>query len=108
MIGDLFDSPWKILIVALVIIVLFGSKKLPFAARSLGQSATIRGHSGCRTLGVNQLVLNGPLDAFYLRVKVALIMGAILSSPSQADWAAVGPQPRGGAGVTALLTAYRG
>ena len=25
-------------------------------------SATIRGHSGCRTLGVNQLVLNGPLD----------------------------------------------
>jgi hypothetical protein len=27
MVGDLFDSPWKILIVALVIIVLFGSKK---------------------------------------------------------------------------------
>jgi sec-independent protein translocase protein TatC len=44
-------------------------------------SATIRGHSGCRTLGVNQLVLNGPLDAFYLRVKVALIVGIILSSP---------------------------
>ena len=44
-------------------------------------SATIRGYSGCRTLGVNQLVLNGPLDAFYLRVKVALIVGVILSSP---------------------------
>ena len=44
-------------------------------------SAVIRGHSGCRTLGVNQLVLNGPLDAFYLRVKVALIAGVILSSP---------------------------
>src|SRR5262249_52219786 len=44
-------------------------------------SATIRGHSGCRTLGVDQLVLNGPLDAFYLRVKVALIAGAIVSSP---------------------------
>jgi hypothetical protein len=44
-------------------------------------SATIRGHSGCRTLGVNQLVLNGPLDAFYLRVKVAVIVGVILSSP---------------------------
>jgi sec-independent protein translocase protein TatA len=41
MIGDLFDSPWKILIVALVIIVLFGSKKLPHAARSLGQSMRI-------------------------------------------------------------------
>ncbi|HJY02421.1 MAG TPA: twin-arginine translocase TatA/TatE family subunit [Streptosporangiaceae bacterium] len=31
--GDLFDSPWKILIVAVVIIVLFGSKKLPHAVR---------------------------------------------------------------------------
>jgi sec-independent protein translocase protein TatA len=41
MMGDLFDSPWKILIVALVIIVLFGSKKLPAAARSLGQSMRI-------------------------------------------------------------------
>jgi sec-independent protein translocase protein TatA len=40
-IGDLFDSPWKILIVAVVIIVLFGSKKLPSAARSLGQSMRI-------------------------------------------------------------------
>ena len=39
--GDLFDSPWKILIVAVVIIVLFGSRKLPHAARSLGQSMRI-------------------------------------------------------------------
>jgi sec-independent protein translocase protein TatA len=39
--GDLFDSPWKILIIALVIIVLFGSRKLPYAARSLGQSMRI-------------------------------------------------------------------
>ena len=41
MIGDLFDSPWKILIVAVVLIVLVGSKKLPPAARSLGQSMRI-------------------------------------------------------------------
>jgi sec-independent protein translocase protein TatA len=41
MIGSLFDSPWKILIVAVVLIVLFGSKKLPHAARSLGQSMRI-------------------------------------------------------------------
>ena len=39
--GDLFDSPWKILIVAIVIIVLFGSRKLPEAARSLGKSMRI-------------------------------------------------------------------
>ena len=44
-------------------------------------TAHIRGYSGCRTLGVNQLVLNGPLDPLYLRVKVALIVGVILSSP---------------------------
>ncbi len=41
MIGDLFDSPWKIAIIAIVIIVLFGSRKLPMAARSLGQSMRI-------------------------------------------------------------------
>ena len=41
MIGDLFDSPWKVLIVAAVLIVLFGSKKLPDAARSLGRSMRI-------------------------------------------------------------------
>ena len=41
MIGDLFDSPWKLAIIAVLIIVLFGSRKLPGAARSLGQSMRI-------------------------------------------------------------------
>ena len=41
MIGDLFDSPWKIAIIAILIVVLFGAKKLPSAARSLGQSMRI-------------------------------------------------------------------
>jgi sec-independent protein translocase protein TatC len=56
-------------------------------------SATIRGHSGCRTPGINELVLTGPLDAFYLRVKVALIVGVILSSPIwlYQIWAFVAP-----------------
>jgi sec-independent protein translocase protein TatC len=44
-------------------------------------AATIRGHTGCNSLGFNQLVFNGPLDPFYLRVKVALIVGVVLSSP---------------------------
>ena len=44
-------------------------------------NATIRGYTGCDQLGVDKLVLNGPLDAFYLRVKVALIVGVIVSSP---------------------------
>jgi sec-independent protein translocase protein TatA len=41
MIADLFDSPYKLLIVAIVILILFGSKKLPEAARSLGKSMHI-------------------------------------------------------------------
>jgi sec-independent protein translocase protein TatC len=44
-------------------------------------AATIRGYNGCHTLGVNELALDGPLDPFYLRVKVALIVGVIASSP---------------------------
>ena len=43
--------------------------------------AVIRGQTGCGTLGVNQLVLSGPLDSFYLRIKVAVIVGVIVSSP---------------------------
>ena len=56
-------------------------------------SAVIRGHTGCNTLGTNQLVLTGPLDAFYLRVKVAVVAGAILSSPVwlYQIWAFVAP-----------------
>jgi sec-independent protein translocase protein TatA len=41
MVGDLFDNPWTILIVAIVILVLFGSKKVPHAVRSLGQPMRI-------------------------------------------------------------------
>jgi sec-independent protein translocase protein TatA len=41
MLGDLFDSPWKLLIIAVVLIVLFGGKKMPDAARSLGRSMRI-------------------------------------------------------------------
>jgi sec-independent protein translocase protein TatA len=38
---DLFDSPWKLAIIAILIIVMFGAKKLPGAAKSLGQSMRI-------------------------------------------------------------------
>jgi sec-independent protein translocase protein TatC len=44
-------------------------------------SATIRGYTGCKQLGVNELALDGPIDPFYLRVKVALIVAVILASP---------------------------
>jgi sec-independent protein translocase protein TatA len=41
MFANMFDSPWKLLILAAVILVLFGSRKLPEAARSLGKSMRI-------------------------------------------------------------------
>jgi sec-independent protein translocase protein TatC len=44
-------------------------------------AAVVDGHTGCNTLGVNKLVLDGPLDSFYLRVKVAFIVGVVLSCP---------------------------
>ena len=55
--------------------------------------ASIRGHTGCRLLGTNQLVVNGPLDPFYLRVKVAFIVAVIVSSPIwlYQIWAFVAP-----------------
>ncbi|WUH64526.1 Sec-independent protein translocase subunit TatA [Streptomyces sp. NBC_00441] len=34
-------EPWHLLVVALVVIMVFGSKKLPDMARSLGKSARI-------------------------------------------------------------------
>ena len=39
MVGEL--SPWHLLIVAVVFMLLFGSRKLPDAARSLGRSMRI-------------------------------------------------------------------
>jgi sec-independent protein translocase protein TatC len=55
--------------------------------------ATIRGYSGCTKLGVNQLALDGPIDPFYLRVKVAVIVAVIVSSPVwlYQIWAFVAP-----------------
>ena len=41
----------------------------------------VHGHPACTTGGSTQLILNSPLDPFYLRVKVAFIVGVILSSP---------------------------
>jgi sec-independent protein translocase protein TatC len=44
-------------------------------------AAVVRGHTGCHTLGINQLVADGPLDPFYIRVKVAFIVGVVVSCP---------------------------
>jgi sec-independent protein translocase protein TatC len=56
-------------------------------------SASIRGYTGCKQLGVNKLVLDGPIDPFYLRVKVAVIVAVIVSSPVwlYQIWAFVAP-----------------
>jgi sec-independent protein translocase protein TatA len=37
----LFDSPWHVLILLVVVLLLFGAKRLPGSARSLGQALRI-------------------------------------------------------------------
>jgi sec-independent protein translocase protein TatC len=56
-------------------------------------TASIRGHAGCQTLGTHALVLNGPLDGFFLHVKVALVVAVVLASPVwlYQIWAFVAP-----------------
>lgn len=39
--GKLFDSPWAIIIIIIVALLLFGAPKLPGMARSIGQSLRI-------------------------------------------------------------------
>jgi sec-independent protein translocase protein TatC len=68
------------LIAGMIVGFIFFNQAWHFIERPLCD-AVIRGHTGCGTAGVNQLILNGPLDSFYLRVKVAFIVGIILSSP---------------------------
>src|SRR3954451_6405253 len=41
MLRGIFDSPWQLVIVLLVVVVVFGSKRLPDAARGLGRSMRI-------------------------------------------------------------------
>lgn len=40
-VGKLFDSPWPIIIIIIVALLLFGAPKLPGMARSIGQSLRI-------------------------------------------------------------------
>ncbi len=56
-------------------------------------ATVVRGYSGCSTLGINKPTLDGPLDPFYLRIKVALIVAVIVSSPVwlYQVWAFVAP-----------------
>jgi sec-independent protein translocase protein TatA len=74
--GDLFDSGWKILIIAIVLIVLFGSKKLPGAARSLGQSMRIlkREVQGLNSEGESEDKVPGPPPA--AQIAAAELTGA--------------------------------
>jgi sec-independent protein translocase protein TatA len=87
MIGDLFDSPWKILIVAVVIIVLFGSAKLPVAARSLGRSMRI---------------LKTEVQGLHGDDEQSAPVQATAVQPTQAQIQAAQPQPDAQAQIDAL------
>src|ERR1700745_4246832 len=68
------------LVAGMTVGFIFFDQAWAFIERPLCRT-TINGHSGCATPGTNQLILNSPLDPFYLRVKVAFIVGVIVSSP---------------------------
>jgi sec-independent protein translocase protein TatA len=40
-VGRLFDSPWPLIVIVVVALLLFAAPKLPTMARSLGQSMRI-------------------------------------------------------------------
>ena len=44
-------------------------------------SGNIRGGGSCTVNGVTKLVMDAPLDPFYLRIKVAFVVALIISSP---------------------------
>jgi sec-independent protein translocase protein TatA len=83
-IGDLFDSPWKVLIVAVVIIVLFGSRKLPDAARSLGRSMRILKSE------VQGMHDDAPSTPVQTTVQSAPAQAQIQATPAQAQSAQTG------------------
>jgi sec-independent protein translocase protein TatC len=80
------------LVAGMIVGFIFFDRAWHFIERPLCNTV-IRGHKGCSTAGINQLILNGPLDGFYLRIKVAFIVGVILSSPVwlYQIWAFVAP-----------------
>jgi sec-independent protein translocase protein TatC len=76
----------------MVVGFVFFSKAFAIIERPLC-AAVVHGQTGCHTLGLNKLVLDGPLDTFYMRVKVAFIVGLVLSCPIwlYQIWAFVAP-----------------
>ncbi|MBV9096033.1 MAG: twin-arginine translocase subunit TatC [Streptosporangiaceae bacterium] len=68
------------LVAGMIVGFVFFNQAWRFIERPLCRTP-IRGQTGCHIPGTNQLILNGPLDPFYLRVKIAFIVGVILSSP---------------------------
>ena len=84
MIGDLFDSPWKILIVAVVIIVLFGSRKLPDAARSLGKSMRIL-KTEVSSLHEDEHASGAPVQAAPAQLQAPVAPAASVDAQAQID-----------------------
>ena len=83
MIGDLFDSPWKIAIIAILIIVLFGARKLPVAARELGKSMRILKKEVSRLHDDDDLDPSAPYQANQVQVPPAQLQApaAPLATP---------------------------
>ncbi|MEU0128366.1 MULTISPECIES: Sec-independent protein translocase subunit TatA [unclassified Streptomyces] len=77
-------EPWHLLILAIVVITLFGSKKLPDSARALGQSLRILKSETKAMREENATPGPAPTDP---------------AAPRAAHAAPVAPPPAGGAGA---------
>jgi sec-independent protein translocase protein TatA len=89
MIGDLFDSWPKILIIAIVVLVLFGSRKMPDAARSLGRSMRIL---KSEVQGLHEDEPGAPVQATTIQATPAQLQQAEQVADAQAQIAALQQQ----------------
>ena len=79
-------EPSHILLLLLVLVLLFGAKRLPDSARSIGRSLRIF-KSEMKELNPEEkkatpeLYINGVLGPLNLQIKVSLLVGVIISAP---------------------------
>src|SRR5438132_537561 len=83
-------EPWHLIVLLVVVLVLFGGKRLPDAARGLGRflsdwfyQALLRPITESAAKNGTPTTINfaDPLSAFNQRIQICLVIGVVLSSP---------------------------
>ncbi|SEE67300.1 sec-independent protein translocase protein TatA [Streptomyces sp. 3213] len=84
-------EPWHLLVVAIVVILLFGSKKLPEAARGLGKSMRIL-KSEAKAMKTDDLATAAPAEPMSVQMATEPTVSPAQPEPRTA------PEPTGTAG----------